>query len=129
MLTTTLPRVSFSDTVAIPPTVNFINILLRTIFLYERCFGSFFYIHVTREKLLKRHSYEKCTKNDDEIDTWRCNALFENGPLFQMIDFNGGQLTLLVHCLHWMLPLNHNRTTISLAPPIFCVAKKLAIKR
>ncbi len=28
-----------------------------------------------------------------------------------------------------MLPLNHKWTTSSFAPPIFCVAKKLAIKR
>jgi len=28
-----------------------------------------------------------------------------------------------------MLPLKHKRTTISLAPPIFYVAKKLAIKK
>jgi len=28
-----------------------------------------------------------------------------------------------------MLPLNHKRTTSSLASPIICVAKKLAIKR
>jgi len=40
------------------PGVNFINILC-TNFLYECCFGSFFYIHVTREKLPKRHLYKK----------------------------------------------------------------------
>ncbi len=38
--------------------VNFINILW-TNFLYKRCFGSFFYIHVTREKLMKQRLYEK----------------------------------------------------------------------
>jgi len=38
--------------------VNFINIL-RTNFSYQSLFGSFFYLHVTREKLLKRRSYEK----------------------------------------------------------------------
>jgi hypothetical protein len=38
--------------------VNFINIL-HAIFLYERRFGSFFYVHVTREKLPKLRSYEK----------------------------------------------------------------------
>ncbi len=38
--------------------VNFINIL-HTKFLYEHRFGSFFYIHVTRGKLLKQHSYKK----------------------------------------------------------------------
>ncbi len=40
------------------PTVNFINII-RTNFLYEHSFDSFFYIHVTRKKLPKQHSYEK----------------------------------------------------------------------
>jgi len=33
--------------------VNFINILC-TNFSYKHHFGSFFYVHVTREKLLKR---------------------------------------------------------------------------
>jgi len=45
--------------------VNFINIL-RTNFLYERCFGSFFYVHETREKVPKQHSYD--TYNLDEIE-------------------------------------------------------------
>ncbi len=35
-----------------PTGVNFINIL-RTHFSYEHCFGSFFYVNVTREKLQK----------------------------------------------------------------------------
>jgi len=38
--------------------VNFINVL-GTNFSYEHCFSSFFYVHVTREKLLKQRSYEK----------------------------------------------------------------------
>jgi hypothetical protein len=38
--------------------VNFINIS-GTHFSYKHCFGSFFYVHVTREKLLKQRSYEK----------------------------------------------------------------------
>ena len=42
--------------------------------------------------------------------------------------FNGDP-TLLVHCLYQMLPLNHKRTTSSLEPPIFYVAKYSAIKR
>jgi hypothetical protein len=33
--------------------------ILRENFSYKRCFGSFFYIHVTREKLPKQCSYEK----------------------------------------------------------------------
>jgi len=41
-----------------PLCVNFINVM-RTNFLYERRFGSFFYVYVTREKLLKQRSYEK----------------------------------------------------------------------
>ena len=38
--------------------VNFINIL-HTNFSYEYCFSSFFYVHVTREKLPKQRLYEK----------------------------------------------------------------------
>jgi len=38
--------------------VNFINIL-RANFVCESLFGSFFYLHVTREKLPKRRSYKK----------------------------------------------------------------------
>jgi len=37
---------------------GFINVK-RTNFLYERCFGSFYYVHVTRKKLPKQCSYEK----------------------------------------------------------------------
>ncbi len=45
---------------------------------------SFFYIHVTREKLPKRHLYENCVHNVDEIDTWgrfyqRSTAAFAYG--------------------------------------------------
>jgi len=46
------------------PVVNFINILC-TNFLYERCFDSLdslFYVHVTTEKLPKRHSYKKIAR-------------------------------------------------------------------
>jgi len=39
--------------------VNFINVK-RANFTYESLFGSIFYLHVTREKLQKRRSYEKC---------------------------------------------------------------------
>jgi len=38
--------------------VNFINIL-RTNFSYKCCFGSFFYINVTRGKLPKQRLYKK----------------------------------------------------------------------
>jgi len=41
--------------------------------------------------------------------------------------FNG-EPTLLVHCLYQLLPLNHKRTTSSLAPPIFYVAKNRQLK-
>jgi len=43
---------------ALPPVVNFINVK-RTNFLYECCFSSFNYVHVTRKKLPKWRSYEK----------------------------------------------------------------------
>jgi len=33
--------------------------IFRTNFLYEHCLGSFFYVHVAREKLPKQGSYEK----------------------------------------------------------------------
>jgi hypothetical protein len=36
--------------------------------------------------------------------------------------------TLLVHCLYQMMPLNHKRTTSSLAPPTFYVAKNWQLK-
>ncbi len=38
--------------------VNFINVM-HTNFSYEHCFGSIFYVHVTREKLPRRLSYKK----------------------------------------------------------------------
>ncbi len=38
--------------------VTYINILLGN-FTYESLFGSFFYLNITREKLLKRCLYEK----------------------------------------------------------------------
>jgi len=41
--------------------VNFINVL-NSSFLYKHHFGSFFYVHVTREKLPKRRSYKKCAQ-------------------------------------------------------------------
>jgi len=41
--------------------VNFINVLQAN-FTYESLFGSFFYLHVTREKLLKTCSYKKFTR-------------------------------------------------------------------
>jgi len=44
------------------PIVNFIN-SLHTNFLYKHCFGSFFYVHVTRENLPKQHLYEKLVRN------------------------------------------------------------------
>ncbi len=40
------------------PVVNFINIL-RVNFKYKSLFSSFFYLHVTREKLPKRRLYKK----------------------------------------------------------------------
>ncbi len=59
--------------------VNFINIL-RTNFLYEYRFGSFFssymYIMCTWKKLLKRRSYEKCAYKVDEIDGRKTKCIF-----------------------------------------------------
>ncbi len=40
-----------------------------------------------------------------------------------LVDFINGEPTLLVHCLYQMSPLNRKKTTSSLAPPIFYVAK------
>jgi len=40
------------------PIVNFINIK-RTNFLYDRRFGSFYHVHVTRKNLPKQRSYKK----------------------------------------------------------------------
>jgi len=40
------------------PAVNFINVIL-THFSYERRFGSFYYLHVTRKKLPKQCWHEK----------------------------------------------------------------------
>ncbi len=48
-----------------PPCVNFINVK-RTNFLYECCFGSFYYVHVPRKKAAKMMFVRKI--NVDEID-------------------------------------------------------------
>ena len=40
------------------PVVNCINVKC-TNYSYERCFGSFYYVRVTREKPLERRWYEK----------------------------------------------------------------------
>ncbi len=48
--------------------VDFINVK-RTNFLYERHFGSFYYVHVTRKKADKTTSVQKIhVFNIDEID-------------------------------------------------------------
>jgi hypothetical protein len=49
------------DLILQTPGVNSINILC-TYFLYEHRFGSFLYVHVTREKLAKQRSFEKCVR-------------------------------------------------------------------
>jgi len=36
--------------------------ILRANFLWESALPAFFYLHVTREKLLKRLSYKKCVR-------------------------------------------------------------------
>jgi len=43
------------------PAVNFINIL-RLNFMYESLFGSFFYLHIAGEKLLKIPLYKKLAR-------------------------------------------------------------------
>ncbi len=60
-------------------------------------------------------TYLKKKKNTN--NNHRCLCLVNKEP------------TLLVHCLYQMSSLNHKRTTSSLAPPIFYVAKNSAIKR
>jgi len=50
-------KAAFKTLMNLSPVVNFIHILSTNI-LYKRLFGSFFYLHVTREKLLKKHSYK-----------------------------------------------------------------------
>jgi len=40
------------------PAVNFINVLCAN-FMYECLFGSYFNLNVTREKVPKKHLYEK----------------------------------------------------------------------
>ncbi len=47
-----------SSKVEICTGVNFFNVN-RSNFLYQCHFGSFYYIHVTREKLVKQHLYKK----------------------------------------------------------------------
>ena len=55
--------------------VNFINIIV-TNFSYECCFGSFFYVHVTRKKAAETTFVWKiCTNNVDEIDGWSLSPL------------------------------------------------------
>jgi len=52
------PLLREGEVLSIHAGVNFINVL-RKHFSYERHFGSFLYVHVTREKLPKQRSYEK----------------------------------------------------------------------
>jgi len=54
----TMPAQPQARKEALPPGVNFINILC-TNFLYKHLFCSFFYVHVTRSKLPKQRLYEK----------------------------------------------------------------------
>ncbi len=51
-------KVQKAPLMSLLPGVNFINVL-RMLFSYECCFGSFFCAHVTREKLPTQHSYKK----------------------------------------------------------------------
>ncbi len=58
--------------------LNFINIL-RTNFSFERPFGSFFDIHVTREKLPKQCSYENVYEIDYTLKIMLVLELAESG--------------------------------------------------
>jgi len=61
----TMGRLS-SDRIFQSGRVNFINVF-RTFFSYERRFGSFFYIHVTRKNCRNNVHTKKYAKNVDEI--------------------------------------------------------------
>jgi len=74
--------------------VNFINIL-RTNFLYKRHFGSFFYVHVTREKLPKQRSYEKFVRKMLMKVTTECRR---SGA--ESIDKNDEQFTNCFSFIH-----------------------------
>jgi len=66
--------------------------------LYERYFGSFFYVHVTREKLPKQCSYKKFVLQVRlENKVVFCGHIFLWTYFFVDIFFNG-EPTLLVHC-------------------------------
>jgi len=63
------------------------------------------------------------------VDNFECEYFEKKVVRKRVFRISNGKYTLLVHCLYYMLALNHKRTTSSLAPSIFYVAKKLAIKR
>jgi hypothetical protein len=90
--------------------VNFINIL-RTNFSYECLFSCYILA-------LLKNSYEKCSRKTLMKLTTGTFRLGDNG-----------KPTFLFQCLYFMSPLNHKKTTSSLAPPIFYVTKNLAIKK
>jgi len=60
---------------------DFINVK-RTNFLYERRFGSFYYVHVIRRKLPKQRSYEKFAR----LTLMKLTAGQQN--LFMFLAFN-----------------------------------------
>ncbi len=73
------------------------------------------------------------------LQLWRCapimqvkskSMIFGVIHIFKTCRFHNlfkrnGKPTLFLQCLYKMSPLNHKRTTSSLAPPIFYVAKKI----
>ncbi len=59
-----------------PNQVSISSTLSVQIFLYERCFGSFYYINVTREKLPKQRLYKK----------FICLTLMKLTPALQVVD-------------------------------------------
>ncbi len=65
-----------STTCGKPSLVNFINVL-RANFTNKSLFGSFFYLHVTREKLLKRRLYITfACKMLMKLTPWEINTIF-----------------------------------------------------
>jgi len=76
--------------------LNFINILC-TNFLYRSLFGSFFYLHVTRENLPKRHSYEKFAHKMLMKLTPRIIELSFACIMYTSIFWKGLPLVLMLH--------------------------------
>jgi len=78
---------------------------------------SFYFVYDKQKLTGQQHT--------EALQNWK---VFENdGSNISLT--SGLKLTLLVHYLDLMLPLDHKRTASPLVPPIFYVAEKSAIKR